>query len=304
LRKGREVVVLAAALLAISCGGASSPVTPPPPTAPPTPPPPPRVAILSIDGLRPDALDEGVSPNILALGRRGTVSMSAQTVFQPVTLISHASMLSGYLPQRHGLSWDDYRPERGLIRVPTIFSVAKAAARRTVFITGKEKLQHLLLPNTVDTFVLATRGDEDVANAAIVQAGTDFDLMFVHFPTVDITGHASNWMSEKFLRQVTSTDAAIGRVLAALPAGTTTIVTSDHGGVGNNHGQNQPSDMTIPWIIAGPDIVKGQVLPVTLKVSTMDTAATALKVLGLSLPPDASGRPVDEAFDPRSSYRR
>jgi arylsulfatase A-like enzyme len=102
---------------------------------------------------------------------------------------------------------------------------------------------------------------------------------------------------------VTSTDDAIARVVAALPQGTTVIVTSDHGGVGFNHGMNQPSDMTIPWIIVGPDIVRGQVLPVTLKVSTMDTAATALKVLGLTLPPDASGRVVDEAFENRTQSR-
>jgi predicted AlkP superfamily pyrophosphatase or phosphodiesterase len=294
-----------AALLATSCGGAGSPAGPSgPPPEPPAPPPPPRVVILSIDGLRPDALQESTSPNIMSLARRGTVSMSAQTVFMPVTLVSHASMLSGYLPARHGLSWDDYRPERGLIRVPTIFSVVKAASRRTVFVAGKEKLQHLLLPGTVDTFVLAPRGDDDVANAAVVQAGSGFDLMFVHLPMVDIVGHSSRWMSERFLGQVTTTDAAVGRILAALPAGTTVILTADHGGVGTTHGMNQPSDMTIPWIIAGPDVVAGQTLPVTLKVSTMDTAATALKVLGLTLPPDASGRVVDEAFQNRSASRR
>jgi predicted AlkP superfamily pyrophosphatase or phosphodiesterase len=293
---------LLAALLAIACGGSSSPAAPVLPTAPPAPPPPPRVAILSIDGLRPDALSDTATPNILGLARRGTASFSAQTVFSPTTLPSHASMLSGYLPARHGLSWDDWRPQSGFIRVPTIFTIASQAAHRTVLIAGKEKFQHLLLPGTVQTFVLCAPDDE-VANSAVVQAGTDFDLMFVHLPTVDVVGHASRWMSDKYMQQVTTTDAAIGRIVAALPRGTTIIVTADHGGVGNTHGANQPSDMTIPWIIVGPDIVAGQLLPPTVKVSTMDTAATALKVLGLSLSADASGRVVNEAFEDRPANR-
>jgi arylsulfatase A-like enzyme len=296
--------VAAAVALAIACGGAGSPVAPVVPTPTPTPTPPPRVAIFSIDGLRPDALTDTNSPNIVGLGRRGTVSYSAQTIYPPVTLPSHASMLSGYLPAKHGLSWDDYRPERGLVKTTTIFAIAHEAGKRTVVVVGKDKLQHLLLPGTVDTYTLCARGDDDVANEAVVQAGTNFDLMFVHFPLTDITGHQSNWMSEKYIKQVTTTDQAIGRIVAALPPGTTVIVTADHGGVGNNHGQNQPTDMTIPWIITGPGIVSGQVLPITVKVSTMDTAATALKVLGLALPADASGRVVDEAFANPASRSR
>jgi predicted AlkP superfamily pyrophosphatase or phosphodiesterase len=301
----RKLAGLAAtAVLAIACGGGgSSPVAPTIPITPPAPPPPPRVIIVSIDGLRPDALSEGTSPNIMALMRRGTLSTSAQTVFPPVTLTSHSSMVSGYLPNRHGMTWDDYRPQNGFIRVPTIFGIAKNSAKRTVLVAGKEKFQHLVPPGTVDTYILGA-SDEDVANQAVVQAGTDFDLMLVHLPNVDTVGHASSWMSERYIRQLTTTDQAVGRIVAALPPGTTVILTADHGGFGNTHGKNQPTDMNIPWVIAGPGIVAGQVLPVTVKVFTMDTAATALKVLGLSLPSDASGRVVEEAFETRTSTRR
>jgi predicted AlkP superfamily pyrophosphatase or phosphodiesterase len=292
------------AVLAIACGGGgSSPLAPTVPTPPPAPPPPPRVVILSLDGLRPDAISETASPNIMALVRRGTISFSAQTVFPPVTLTSHSSMVSGYLPNRHGMSWNEYRPQNGFIRVPTIFGIAKNSAKRTVIVAGKDKFMHLAPPGTVDTFLLGGT-DDDVANLAVVQAGTEFDLMLVHLPNVDTVGHTSAWMSEKYIRQVSTSDRAVGRIVAALPAGTTVILTADHGGYGTTHGKNQPTDMNIPWIIAGPGIVAGQELPVTLKVSTMDTAATALKVLGLSLPSDASGAVVEEAFETRTSTRR
>ncbi|MFQ5859191.1 MAG: alkaline phosphatase family protein [Anaerolineae bacterium] len=66
-----------------------------------------RVLIISVDGLRPDALSESVSPNIVALAQAGAYTGKAQTVLPAVTLVSHASMLSGVSPARHGLTWND-----------------------------------------------------------------------------------------------------------------------------------------------------------------------------------------------------
>lgn len=60
--------------------------------------------------------------------------------------------------------------------------------------------------------------------------------------------------------------------------------------------------MTIPWIITGPDIQENHV--VGRRISTMDTAATVLDVLGLSLAGNALGRPVTEAYKPQSAAAR
>ena len=102
-------------------------------------------------------------------------------------------------------------------------------------------------------------------------------------------------MSAAYLDAIAGADRAVGRVLAALPAGTTVIVTADHGGHDFNHGTTQPADMLIPWVVAGPRVA---VRTLTTKVVTTDTAATAAWVLGLSLPGGATGRPVLEAFEP------
>jgi len=280
--------VLAATLLA-ACGSSSLDST----TVPP-PPPPPRVAILSVDGLRPDGLLQANAVHIPALAARGAYTWRALTILPPITLPAHASMLSGYTPAVHGCTWNDYRPERGTISVPTVFSVAHTAGLRTVMVVGKEKLAHLNAAGSVDTYVLATRGDDDVANEAVVQAQTGFGLMFVHFPDTDLTGHASGWMSSAYLAQIARTDQAVGRVLAALPPNTTVIVSADHGGHGQTHGSDIPSDVTIPWIVAGPKVAANRVI--NQAVRTMDTAATAAYVLGLALPADVAGRPVYEAF--------
>jgi predicted AlkP superfamily pyrophosphatase or phosphodiesterase len=282
-------------LAAILLGGCHSPSTPDLPTSSATPsPPPPKVAIISIDGLRPDAVRQPDTPNILALMQRGASTRQAQTILPSVTLASHASMLSGYNPVTHGITWDDYQPQRGTIRVPTVFTYAHDMGLRTAMVVGKNKLAHLESPGAVDAYVCAERGDGDVAAQAILQAQAGFDLMLVHLPDVDLTGHAKGWMSAAYTAQVAATDQVVGRILSSLPSGTTVILTADHGGHGNTHGIDIPEDMTIPWTVAGPKVMKG--LSLTGAVKTTDTAATVGHVLGFNLAPGVVGRPVLEAF--------
>jgi predicted AlkP superfamily pyrophosphatase or phosphodiesterase len=255
-----------------------------------------RVLVISVDGLRPDALAaaEGV-PHVAALQARGTSARSARTVVPPLTLPAHVSMLTGYLPAGHGVSWNDgWHPEQRL-RVPSVFGLARRAGLRTVLVTGKLKFRQFDEAGCLDSFVLAN-GDVAVANAAVVAIQAGFDLMLVHLADVDAVGHRSGWMSAEYLDQVAAADRAVGRILAALPSGTTVILTADHGGNARGHGEDRPEDMSIPWVIAGPGVLMGYTLPPQAKVTTLDTAATAAYVLGFALPSDAGGRPVLAAF--------
>ena len=190
---------------------------------------PPRVALISIDGLRPDALTQDRTPNILALAERGSYAFAAQTVFPSTTLPGHTSMLTGVEPSVHGITFDEYR-ETFQLTTPTVLSLAHAAGKHTVMVVGKTKLKQLAVAGTLDSFVLTTRGDADVVNEAIVLVPAGFDLLVVHLPQTDQTGHASGWMSAEYLAQVQQTDAAVGRLVSLLPPETTIVVTADHGG--------------------------------------------------------------------------
>jgi predicted AlkP superfamily pyrophosphatase or phosphodiesterase len=288
----RRASLVLLALLA-ACGGGGAPTTPPSPVPSPVQP---SVLIITIDGLRPDALARVQPPNLLALAGRGAHTMAARTVVPPNTLPAHASIVSGVDPETHGITWGDYQPARGTISVPTIFTIAHAAGMRTALVCGKNVFRQLDAPGSIDFFADLNGGDAVVATEAIARLGERYRLMLVHFADVDLVGHVSGWMSDAQLRQVGDTDAAVGRLLAAVPAGTVVILTADHGGNGLNHVTEQPVDMTVPWMMSGPGVAPGRVLSVPVNVK--DTAATALVILGLALPPGLPARPVVEAFTP------
>ncbi len=269
--------------------------TPRPPTPPPSPAPiRPRLVLITVDGLRPDALTPDRTPQILALARRGAYTFQAQTIFPSVTLPAHASMLTGQPPEAHGVDWNDYQPARGVITATTLFHLAHAAGLRAVLVAGKEKFAHFNDPVAVDVYRFVTTGDQAVVDEAILQVQAGFDLLVVHLPNPDYFGHLTGWMSDIYLFQLTRTDAAVGRLLAALPPETVVILTADHGGLGLAHGRRLPEDMTIPWIIAGPGVKADHAL--AEPVNIMDTAATAAHLLGLRLPSNAAGRLVLDAL--------
>ena len=171
-----------------------------------------KVILISVDGLRPDAIFHAPAPNLQALACKGAYSWRARTIHPSITLPSHASMVSGFPPEQHGIFHNDLQP--GYINVPTVLSAAKQAGRKVVLVVGKEKMIQLVPPGSYDVFVWTPDLDEDVIDKAVEEVAAGFDLMFVHLPMVDLTGHAQGWMSEAYLRQVSATDVALGRLLA------------------------------------------------------------------------------------------
>ena len=270
------------------------------PTLTPTPAPVAHVLIVSIDGLRPDVLLGAETPHLDGLWQPGAYTWRARTVVPSVTLVAHASMLSGVLPSVHGITWNSWRPERGTIQVPTLFSIAREAGLSTAMVVGKAKLAHLQAPGTIDVFEFAGYTDAaviQVTGQIIAQARPV--VLFVHLPDVDGAGHAWGWGSDMQLRTVSATDALVGRLLDALEVAgirdrTLIIVTADHGGHGTSHGSDREEDVTIPWIVHGPGVRAGHAIRRPVWIG--DTAATALYALGLEVPEGWEGRPVVEVF--------
>jgi predicted AlkP superfamily pyrophosphatase or phosphodiesterase len=257
------------------------------------------VLILSLDGLRPDAIAQAPMPNLQALMQNSAFSLTAQTIFPSATLPSHASMLTGLCPAKHGVNWNDYSPEKGYAQGTDLFDLAHAAGLKTVMFVGKEKLRQITEPGSTDVFRYINDRDTVITQRLIEEFPSDFGVLFIHFATPDAMGHVYGWMSWQYLSVARQADNAIGTLLQALDERglrqeTLIIITADHGGHAQTHGSRQAEDMTIPWIVSGPGVRPG---PLTTPIQTTDTAATAAWALGLPRPPEWDGWPVFEAFN-------
>ena len=283
----------------------ATPTYTPTPTETPTPTPTPtfapparRVVIISIDGLRPDAISMAPMPNLMALMQSSAFSLGAQTVLPSVTLVSHSSMLVGVCPAKHGVNWNDYIPDLGYAIGTDLFDIAHAAGLRTYMYAGKEKLRQVTEPSSLDQFVFVNDRDLVLMERLIAEFPQDFGILFIHLPLTDGMGHVYGWLSPEQLSVIRRADEALGLLLTALDARnlrseTLLIITADHGGHSTTHGSSLPEDMTIPWIASGAGI---QPKALTSPVHTMDTAATAAFALGLPIPAEWDGVPIYEAF--------
>jgi arylsulfatase A-like enzyme len=200
------------------------------------------------------------------------------------------------------MSFDDFRAERGFIRVPTIFYRAHDAGLRTAMFVAKTKLRHIALPGSLDVWSLPHYSCERVSAAAAAYLRDSLPgVTFIHLEEPDDGGHRYGWMSRRYLGYVARADRCFGAVMAALEARADrarvlVLVSADHGGHGRRHGTHDPLDLHIPWLAWGSRVQRG---PFDAPVVTMDTAATAMAALGLTPGPENTGHPVPQALPRR-----
>jgi predicted AlkP superfamily pyrophosphatase or phosphodiesterase len=267
-----------------------------------------HVVVISIDGLRPDAIAKYDARSLQRLMDEGRYSLTAQTIALSKTLPSHMSMVTGVDADRHGITWNSDRvAEHGHVTVPTMFGLARNAGLTTAAFFSKTKFHHLEVPNTLDFSRSPKRAIAGPwpSSRTVEYVGTYLEsnspnLLFVHLAEPDFAGHTFGWMGWMYGMAVREADMAVGRVLEqadrAFGRGMyTVIVTADHGGHKKTHGTADPEDRTIPWIVWGAGVQRGDTLS---GVRTMDTAATVLWMLRLEVPDDWAGRPLTAAFQP------
>lgn len=256
------------------------------------------VVLVSLDGLRPDAITPGMRA-LHKLQAQGASPSYARTIDKSATLPSHASMVSGVEPKAHGLDFNAYKPDRGVIERPTVFSVTHSAGLPTAMFVGKAKLKHLLgRPSDAEFKMGGMLCDKLLKSALPYLQQADRGLVFLHFADTDSAGHRQGWMTKEYLEAAHTADRCLGRVIDTLEAAgrmdrTLLLVTSDHGGHNRSHGTRLDVDQRIPWYAWGAGVRRGRF---ARAVHTTDTAATVLAALGLDLPAGIHGRPVSEAF--------
>jgi arylsulfatase A-like enzyme len=266
-----------------------------------------HVVVVSVDGLRPDAIGVYGATTLQRLMREGSFTLSASTIHPSKTLPSHTSMLTGQPPELHGVLWNNVvTADADSIDLPNIFSVARARGYSTAAFFSKSKFQPLQLNGTLDYSQApgglfgrwsSERTMSDVANYLETARP---NVLFVHLTDPDAAGHRAGWMTDSYGRAVRNADNAINRLVGLAErtygAGNfSLIVTADHGGHGYNHGSSDPRDVTIPWIAWGQGVKPGVLDPSVVR--TMDTASTVLWLLGLAEPTEWAGQAVIQAYE-------
>ncbi len=255
-----------------------------------------RVVLISVDGLRPDAIETADTPTMQALIATGSYQATCLNEMPPGTLPNHTSMVTGQGVAHHRVYANSTLP--GRVDATTIFDVAAEAGLGVGAFVSKGKLAYLFDANTVQAWHITSSMDELTSEIATALQAKDLHLIFVHIGAPDRAGHRHSWMSNDYFAAVTATDTAIGQILDALDAvnlrdETVVMVTADHGGHGGTHFLDIPEDRFIPFILNGPGIAPGRLL--CEQTHVMDAAAMTLHVLGLPTTSAIDGRVVAEA---------
>jgi len=214
------------------------------------------VLAISIDGMSVAAvrkLGRKQLPNLYRFMRAGASTTNARTEREmTVTLPNHTGMVTGRRIEAatggHGVTWNDDRPTPSTVQaaaghdVASVFTAVDAAGGSTALFAAKTKfsLWQRSWPDAIDRTTI-NMSNSGLVDQLISDLDQDRDFRFLHLSPPDVAGHAHGWMSKPYLRAVRQSDALVGRVVKAVNAdparraGTTILLTSDHGGHGPSH---------------------------------------------------------------------
>jgi len=262
-----------------------------------------NAVVITIDGLRPDAISQANAPNLTSLIKEGAYTTVANTVDPPKTLPSHTSLVTGLVPKKHLTFINEWVDGFGYTQFDTIFTIAKEEGFSTAMFAGKDKLNFIAAPGSIDKLEFIEYSPscvKEISGRFIDYANNRMPrVSLIHFPEPDITGHKNGWMSEEYMKSITRVDLEIGEIIKFLKkqgmyGKTFIVITADHGGRGTNHKVITPEVMTIPWLAIGENVKQNYAIKE--QVYIYDTAPTVLKALGLPELKNIDGRAVDEIF--------
>ena len=258
-----------AAAAALFSGCASAPQPAPPAISP-------AIVLVSIDGLRADALDLGLTPTINALAARGVRAEAMTPSYPSLTFPNHYTLVTGLRPDRHGIINNTMHDAAlGGFKLSDLAAVGNAAwwggepiwvgAEKAGIKTATGSWPGSEAPIQGIRPQLSRPYDETVAPAdrveQILEWITPADgsapprLLTLYLEQVDKAGHAYGPESVQYRDAVQRADAAVGQLVQGLAArhvldSTNIIVVSDHGMATVKPGQQVAVEDMVPAALA------------------------------------------------------
>lgn len=242
----------------------------------------PKLLLVSIDGLRADMLDRGITPNLSRLVDGGVRARWMTPSYPSLTFPNHYTLVTGLRPDHHGIIHNSMHEDAlGSFRLSKreavtdarwwggepIWVGAENAGVRTATLSwpGSEAAIQGVRPSQWRTYDASVPLPDRVDQVLGWVGQTDADaprLVTLYMEQVDHAGHDHGPDSPEYAAAIGEVDAAIGRLLdglqsRGLDASTNVIVVSDHGMASVPDGQTIAiEDMVDPTIAT--DVSMGQ----------------------------------------------
>ena len=296
---GPGVLALGAALLAASAVGfgASKPARRAP-----------NLVLITMDTTRADHLGawgyaQAHTPNLDALAARGTRFARCDTA-APITLPSHATILTGLFPPRH-----EVRDNGTFVLAPKVETLAErlaahgydtaavvsavVLARRQGLDQGFRVYDDDLGTGYAQGSVVSERTAEDTTAAALKALGglKQPFFLWVHYydPHEEYRpptrfADAAKGPNRLYDGEIAYMDSQIGELLKKLPQDTDVLAVGDHGEMLGEHGEATHGLLLyraarrVPLLLAGPDVPAGKVSDCLVR--TVDVTPTLLALAG------------------------
>jgi hypothetical protein len=263
---------------------------------PETPPLTDEVVIVVVDGLRNDVAR--TLPTFRRVAEDGSF-LTARTSQPSLSLPGWTLLTTGAPPEISGVTTNWYE---GRVQVDSLFTSADRAGI-TTSIAGHTAWEQLYRDVVTEGWFGGkdnAASDEEVGRQAIrIIRRLHPELLLVHLPDVDSTGHVRG-VGPEYRRAAERADAVIARILEEAGTDATVILTSDHGHIdAGGHGGPEDVVTTTPLVVAGP----GTVIGATGEVSQADVAPTVAALLGLSRSTHATGSALEGLLDVSQSQR-
>ncbi len=243
-----------------------------------------KVLLISIDGMRPDGLQQCGNAFVKELEKRCAYTYCASSMNPSVTFPCHFSMTHSVTPERHGILTNTYIPQ--VRPVVGIFEKVQNAGGVSSMFYGWEPLRDIASPGTLQfatyfNAYCAESSDTVLTDAAIknlTEQKPDFAFLYM-VETDEKGGHDNGWMSDEYLRRISIAIDNVKRIIEIFGDEYSIILMADHGGHDRIHGTELPEDMTIPLFFCGKDFTPGPINDRPL--SLLDIAPTIVNLLGI-----------------------
>ncbi len=259
-----------------------------------------RVIVINIDGCRLDRFYEARLVFLTSLEKESSYFPNGiQTVYRALTNPAFASILTGTLPETHGIKSNNLGQS---IRVEALPDIVKTK------LYGSMHIKHFSKKNWDTKIVsLPMHGvykSDDIMFDLLkndLMLGDGTRLFIADISETDFLGHAYGSESKQYLEALKRSDLRIENFFCwmieqNLFNDTVIIICSDHGIFHIDHSYLLfDAEKYVPFFITGAGIKKNN--PLKFPASIMDIASTISYILGIKYPHSCRGRVFTDAFE-------